>query len=75
MEKRDDDKQKAKLVARAWLDPAFRTRLQTSPASALEEFDIAVPRGVKIVVVEDTEKVMHVTIPSVRSATPGQRRR
>ena len=56
--------QHAQLVAQAWLDPAFRSRLLASPATALQEQGIAVPASVEVRVVEDTDRVVYVHLPA-----------
>src|SRR5215470_9585989 len=52
-----------KLVARAWNDPAFKARLVAEPTAALATAGIAVPTGVTLKVVEDTNKLMHLVLP------------
>jgi len=52
------------LLADAWADPALKKRLLENPAAVLKERGIAVPEGVQIKVIEDTEKVEHLVIPT-----------
>lgn len=51
------------LVARAWSDEEFKTRLMNDPAAVLEEHGIEAPLGVTLKVVEDTEDVCHLVLP------------
>ena len=44
----------AKVVARAWTDPAFRARLLEDATSACAEMGYAGPQGEYIVALEDT---------------------
>jgi len=53
----------ARLVAKAWSDPAFKTRLLSDPKAAMAAVGITVPDGVGIRVVEDTPNVAHLVIP------------
>ena len=59
----DFEYQWGQLVAKAWADPAFKAKLLADPAAVLKEHKLIVPAGLKIVVVENTEKVLHLTLP------------
>ncbi len=61
----DDDTRQdyAKVVARAWSDDAFKAQLLGDPATALKEAGVAVPDGVEVKVVENTEAVFHLVLP------------
>ena len=64
----------AQVIARAWLDPDFKSRLLHAPKETLTEFGVDVPPGVELRVVQDTERIWHIHLP-VRSAgfdQPGQ---
>ena len=50
-------------VARAWADPAFKAKLIANPAAGLRENGIQVPAGITIKVVENTDQVLHLTLP------------
>jgi len=52
------------LVADAWADPALKKRLLENPAVVLKERGITVPEGVQVKVVEDSDKVEHLVIPT-----------
>jgi hypothetical protein len=59
----DFEYQWSQLVARAWADPAFKAKLIADPAAVLKENGIQVPAGITIKVVENTPKVLHLTLP------------
>jgi hypothetical protein len=60
-----DPKQKAwgKVVARAWSDELFKTRLLADPKTVLKENGIEVPADVTFKVVEDSGKTIHLILP------------
>ena len=61
----------AKLVARAWVDPAFRTRLVADPWAAAEELGLATgPGHTPIVVLESSPSVHHVVVCTLCSCYP-----
>src|SRR5690606_1982699 len=45
-------------------DEAIKTRLLREPAEVLEEYDIPLPEGVQVRLVENTDKVIHLVLPS-----------
>ena len=53
----------AKVLAKAWSDPAYKTRLLADPAAALTELGLPVPKGRTLRVIEDTDSEMHVVLP------------
>jgi nitrile hydratase len=61
--------QGARVVARAWDDPAFKARLLADGSAAMEEMGID-PDGLKLVVVENTEKVHNVIVCTLCSCYP-----
>ena len=51
----------ARVVARAWVDPAFRRRLLANGRAAIEDLGLALPRHHRhLVVLENTESVQNV---------------
>jgi hypothetical protein len=56
-------KQWGQLVARAWGDEAFKRRLLAAPAAALAEQGIQFPPGVEVRAVENTDRVLYLTLP------------
>jgi nitrile hydratase subunit alpha len=59
----------AKVVARAWTDPAFRERLLANGTAACAELGFAGPQGEYIVVLEDTPAVHNVIVCTQCSCT------
>ncbi len=59
----------AKVVARAWTDPAFKKRLLADGNKALAELGFAFP-GLKLVVLENTPKVHHLIVCTLCSCYP-----
>src|SRR5215468_2914741 len=60
----------AKLVARAWVDPAFKTRLIADPKRACAEMDIDATSINEFVVLENTEKIRHMVVCTLCSCYP-----
>jgi nitrile hydratase len=60
-----------KLIARAWIDPAFRARLIADPWAAAEELGLATgPGHAPIVVLENTGAVHNVVVCTLCSCYP-----
>lgn len=57
----------ARVVARAWSDEDFKTRLLTDPANTLSEYQA---QPIPIAVVENTAKVHHVIVCTLCSCYP-----
>ena len=53
----------AKIIAKAWRDPAFKAALIANPAAALKAEGIDVPDGMTVTVVENTDKQFHLVLP------------
>jgi nitrile hydratase subunit alpha len=60
----------AKLVARAWIDPAFKARLIGDPKAACAEMGIDAASINEFVVLENTEKVRHMVVCTLCSCYP-----
>jgi nitrile hydratase len=60
----------AKLVARAWVDPAFKARLLADPKQACAEMGIDATSINEFVVLENTEKVRHMVVCTLCSCYP-----
>ena len=58
------DKQWSQIVAKAWADDKFKQRLLANPAAVLKENGMTMPAGVIVKVVENTEKVIYLTLPA-----------
>ena len=61
----ETEKAYAKIIAKAWRDPAFKAQLITNPAAALKAEGMDVPAGVTVSVVENTDKQFHLVLPPV----------
>jgi nitrile hydratase len=60
----------ARLVARAWVDPAFKARLIADPKAAAAELGIDAATPATLVVVENTERVHHLVVCTLCSCYP-----
>ena len=60
----------AKLVARAWIDPAFKARLIADPKQACAEMGLDATSINEFVVLENTEKVRHMVVCTLCSCYP-----
>lgn len=60
----------ARVVARAWLDPAFRERLLADGTAAIAEFGFEGAQTEKLVVVENTPDVHNVVVCTLCSCYP-----
>ena len=60
----------AKVVARAWLDPAYRKRLLEQGTEAIAELGFEGMEGSEIVVLENTSKVHNVVVCTLCSCYP-----
>ena len=59
----------AKMVARAWLDPAYKARMLADGSKAAEELGFEVP-GLRLIVVENTPSVHNVIVCTLCSCYP-----
>jgi nitrile hydratase len=60
----------AKIVARAWVDSAFKARLIADPKAACAELGIDATALNEFVVLENTEKVRHMVVCTLCSCYP-----
>ena len=61
----------ARVVARAWVDPAYKARLLADPAAALAELGYALPETTpQLAVVENTAAVHHLVVCTLCSCYP-----
>ena len=61
--------QGARVVARAWTDPAYKTRLLADPNPAIKELGIE-PGAYKLVVLENTSRVHNLVVCTLCSCYP-----
>ena len=60
----------ARLVARAWVDPAFKQRLLTDPKAACAEMGVDASSLTEFVVLENTEQVHNLVVCTLCSCYP-----
>jgi nitrile hydratase len=60
----------ARVVARAWVDPAYRQRLLTDATSAIKELGFSGLQGEDMVVVENTPEVHNLIVCTLCSCYP-----
>ena len=60
----------ARVVARAWSDPAYRARLMTDATAAIAELDISGRQGEHMVAVENTPAVHNLVVCTLCSCYP-----
>ncbi|MFQ5520850.1 MAG: nitrile hydratase subunit alpha, partial [Candidatus Methylomirabilia bacterium] len=60
----------ARVVARAWSDPAYRERLLTDASAAIAEFGFTGRQGEDMVVLENTPKVHNLVVCTLCSCYP-----
>lgn len=51
------------IIAKAWMDEAFKQRLLSDPATILKKEGVEILAGVEVRIVEDTDKVSHLVLP------------
>ena len=54
------------LIAKCWSDETFKKRLLDHPEAA-KEHGLEVPTGIQVKIVEDSDKVVHLTLPAKSS--------
>ena len=54
----------AQLFAACWKDEALKARFMADPKTVLAEYDIALPDGLDIKVVENADDRVHITLPT-----------
>jgi nitrile hydratase len=60
----------AKVIARAWVDPAYKKRLLSDATAAIKEFGFSGLQGEDMVVVENTPEVHNVVVCTLCSCYP-----
>jgi nitrile hydratase len=60
----------AKVVARAWVDPAYRARLLADGTAAIAELGFAGPEGGHLIAVENTDHIHNVVVCTLCSCYP-----
>ena len=54
----------AKIIAKAWSDPAFKKKLLENPKAVLVAEGISLPKELHVEIHESTHKVIHLNLPS-----------
>jgi nitrile hydratase len=60
----------ARVVARAWVDPAYKQRLLTNATAAIAELGYSGPEGEQMLVVENTPQVHNLVVCTLCSCYP-----
>ena len=55
--------QLASLFAACWKDEALKARFMADPKAVLAEYDMPVPDGMDVKVVENSDNTVHITMP------------
>jgi len=59
-----NEKAYSKVIAKAWSDPKFKERLLKDPEHVLKEQGVEMPKGKKIHVHENSDKIVHFVLPA-----------
>ncbi len=51
------------VIAKAWADPRFKEKLLKHPEQAFKEMGVEVPKGKKFEIHENTDNLIHLTLP------------
>ncbi len=54
----------AQLFAACWRDEALKARFMADPKAVLAEYDMPVPDGIDVKVVENADDCVHITLPA-----------
>ena len=54
----------AQLFAACWKDEALKARFMSDPKAVLAEYDMPVPGGIDVKVVENADDCVHITLPA-----------
>lgn len=54
----------AHLFAACWKDEALKARLMSDPKAVLAEYDMPLPDGIDVIVVENNDNTVHITLPA-----------
>ena len=54
----------AELFAACWKDEALKARFMADPKAVLAEYGMAVPEGMNVKVVENSDSHVHITLPA-----------
>jgi len=54
----------AQLFAACWKDESLKARFMSDPKAVLAEYDMPVPDGIEVKVVENADDCVHITLPA-----------
>jgi len=57
-----------RVINKSWDDPDFKRRLLADPVSVLKAERVILPEGVRVRVIEDTDKILHLVLPNQQGA-------
>ena len=60
----EENNKLANLFAACWKDADLKARFMANPAEVLAEYDMPVPEGMDIKVVENQDDCVHITLPA-----------
>jgi hypothetical protein len=60
----EERNQLAALFAACWKDEALKARFMSDPKAVLAEYDMPVPDGMDVKVVENADNCVHITMPA-----------
>jgi hypothetical protein len=56
------------VINKSWDDPEYKRRLLADPATVLRAEGVNLPKGVRVRVIEDTDKLLHLVLPNEQGA-------
>ena len=57
-----------RVINKSWDDPEFKRRLLADPVGVLRAEGVNLPEGVRVRVIEDTAKTLHLVLPNEQGA-------
>lgn len=63
MNPNDHTQKLSQLIAKTWADEAFKRQLLADPTAVLKAEGLALPSGLTVKVVENTEQLFHLVLP------------
>lgn len=63
MKQEDFQKKWAKVISKAWIDPAFKKKLLENPESTLATEGISISQDYHVEIHREEEKIIHLTLP------------
>ena len=60
----DQNERLSRLFTDCWKDDALKARFMSDPKAVMAEYDIPVPEGMNVKVVENADDCVHITLPA-----------